>query len=489
MVVKEMNVTTKNISLDNEYLKKLKPYIDRHNGNFSSAIREIIDKTEKSVIPDNSSCVYNPLFNWLLSEMDGRLVPCDVLNMIIPPWLIHKINEIGKYVNGNLDNLDWNVNVQIDCDNVNYPSSILITISGDSQKTKIVSLMVSQFIVENSPESHPFAIKSVGNLGDSIRIELSSVSNKKDGIESLITFFGGMEEIANAIKSRSSLWKCIIHRHVVSNYQMVTVHKNYYEDMLAGEIPMGEIMIEILAKKPIHEISLQELLPLIRQVYEVSGVADRVEIKDSNIILFHSYRNKDAIERIKKSLIMLMEIGGHLYDGKITANMVVLSHRPDVGMKINQIVDHLKNSNSKLDQELVMFMTYLKDLKNIHDTPMSISVLGRRIGTSLIQEYEKENGIKQWDLENFQKAFTLIDSKIHRDSEWKLEGNSLLYRIKKCNIVMEGNTVDAYVCRAAREAFKGALGYAFGNKAELYIRRLVTHGDSHCEVSIKLQQL
>lgn len=479
-------MTTKNISLDNEYLSKLKPYIDKHNGNFSSAIREIIDKTEKSVIPDNSSCVHNPLFNWLLNEVDGRLIPDDILHTMMPKWMIHKISEIDKYINRNLASLDWNVNVRIDCDNATFPSSALVTITGDSQKTKIVSVMVSQFIVENSPDSTPFAIKSMTNLGDSIRVELSRVSHKKDGIKSLITFFGGMEETAKAIKSRMSLWKCIVHRHVASNYQMVTIHKNYYEDILAGEIPMGEIMIEILAKKPVREISLKELLPLIRQVYEVSGVVDRVEIRDHNMILFHSYRNKDTIERIKKSLIMLMETSGHLYDGKITTNMIVLEHRPDVGMRINQIVNNLKNSNSKLDQELVMFMIYLKDLKNIHYAPMSISVLGRRISTSLIQEYEKENNVKQWDLINFQKVFTLIDSKIHRESEWKLEGNNLLYKIKKCDIVTEGNAFDAYTCRAAIEAFKDALGYAFGNRAELQIRRLVTHGDNHCEVSIKL---
>jgi len=97
-----------------------------------------------------------------------------------------------------------------------------------------------------------------------------------------------------------------------------------------------------LAKKPIQDIPLNELLPLIKQVYKVSGVVDRVETRNNNLILFHSYRNKDAIERIKKSLIMLMETSGHLYDGKTTANMIVLEHRPDVGTKINQIVEHLK---------------------------------------------------------------------------------------------------------------------------------------------------
>ncbi len=478
-------MTTKNISLDNEYLKRLKPYIEKHNGNFSSAIREIIDKTEKSVIPDNSSCVYNPLFNWLLSEIDGRLIPIDVLGMMIPQYLIRKMSELEKYINKSIENLDWNVKVTIDCDNDTIPSSILVTTTGYGYKIKMVSLMVAQFMIQNSSDKSPLAIRSVANFGNSIRVELFRISNKKDGIKSLNTFFGSMEEVAEALKSRTSLWKCLIHRHIISNYQMVTIHKNYYEDMLSGKIPMGETMIEILAKKPVQDINIKELLPLIKQVYEISGAADRVEIRNNDIILFHSYRSKDATERIKRSLIMLMETSGHLYDGKTTANMIVLEHRPDIGLKINQIVEDLKNSNNKLDQELVILMTYLKDLKKINDTPMSISVLGRRIGTSLMQEYERQNAIKKWNLTNFQKAFTLIDSKIHRESEWKLEGNNLLYRIKKCDIVMEGDNIDAYMCRAAREAFKGALYYAFGSKAELDIKRLVTHGDNYCEVSIK----
>lgn len=481
-------MTTKNISLDNEHLNKLKPYIEKHNGNFSSAIREIIDKTEKSVIPDNSSCIYDPFLNWLLEEVYGRLIPDNILCMMIDPLLIRNIGDLSKYINKKLSELDWKVLVQVDYNNTTRPYSISIDVAGESHKMNIVTLMISQFIIQNSPESSPFFIKSVMSLGSHIKVELSSAVNRKEGLKSLITFFGEMEETTKAIKDRKSFWNHIVNRHTISNYQMVTIHKNYYEDILAGKIPMGETIIEILAKKPIQDIPLGELLPLIKHVYEISGVVDKVEIRGSNIILFHNYRNKDATERIKKSLIMLMETNGHLYDGKTATNMIVIEHRPDVGTKINQIVDNLKNGKSKLDQELVTFMTYIKDLKNIYDTPMSISVLGRRIGTSLMQEYEKENNIKQWDLSNFQKAFTLIDSKIHRESEWKLEGNNLLYRIKKCDIVTEGDTFDAYVCRAAREAFKGSLSYAFGDKAELYIKRLVTRGDNYCEVNIKLPQ-
>ncbi len=94
---------------------------------------------------------------------------------------------------------------------------------------------------------------------------------------------------------------------------------------------------------------------MYKQVYEVSGAVDRVEIRNTSLILFHGYRNKDSIERIKRSLIMLMETNGHLYDRKTTANMIVIKHSPDVGMKINQIVEDLKNSNNRLDQELVRY--------------------------------------------------------------------------------------------------------------------------------------
>jgi hypothetical protein len=327
------------------------------------------------------------------------------------------------------------------------------------------------------------------NIGNSIKIELCRCKNKKEAINSMITFFGRMEEIAKAMKSRMSFWKCIVNRHVLSNYQMVTVHRNYYEDILAGKIPIGEIMIETIAKRPIQDIGLKEILGLIKQVYEASRVVDKVDIRNDSIVLFHSYRNKEAIERIKKQLIMLLETNGHLYDAKSTTNMIILEHRPEIGIKINEIVNNLKTSGSKLDEELIMFLSFLKGLKHMPDTSMTVTLLGRRIGTKLMQEYEKENNIKIWNLETFQKAFEVIDSKIHRESEWKLDNKSLLYRIRKCNITMEGETFDAYICRTAREAFKGALDYAFGNRAELGIKKLLTHGDNICEVSIQIKDM
>lgn len=249
---------------------------------------------------------------------------------------------------------------------------------------------------------------------------------------------------------------------------------------------MGEITIENLAKRPIQEIPLKEMLSLIKEVYENSRVVDTVEIDKDGIIIFHNYRNKDAIEKLRKTFVMLLEANGHLYEAKSTANMIVFTHRPDIGIKINEIVNTLKVSNTRLDKELITFMEYLKEVKSTPDITLSLTSLGRRIGKSLMQVYENENNIKNWDQENFKKAFEIIDSKIHRESEWKVEGKSLVYIIKKCNIASEGDMFDMYLCHTGRETFKGALSYAFGNKAELEIKKLISHKDKFCEVVIKI---
>ncbi len=478
-------IVTKHISLDNECVEKLKPYVEKHSSNFSAAVREIIEKAGKSGFPANSSALDSTLFKWMLNELDGILLPDAVLEEIIDRSLMNSMGQLERYLNNRFKELDWDINLTLKCDNDSFPSEALIELKGTNQKIKFAASLVSQYFVKNSLEGSPLEIRSVVNISDCIRVEMSK-SNKKDALNSLSKFFGGRDEVINAVKSRLEFWKSIINRHALSNYNMVTVHRNYFEDLLSGKAPMGEIAIEYLSKKPINEIPLKEMLSHIKEVYETSRVVDRVEINNDAIILFHNYRNDAAIERLKKSLIMLLETNGHTYDAKSTTNMIVLTHRPDIGIKINEIVENLKNSNSRLDHELIMFMAFLKEVKSCPDIPLSLASLGGRIGKSLMQEYEHENNIKSWNLENFKNALELIDSKIHRKSEWKLEGKNLLYTIRKCGLATEGNTFDTYVCHTAREVFKGALNYAFGNRAELEIKKLLTHGDNCCEVLIRI---
>ncbi|HEY9245604.1 MAG TPA: hypothetical protein VIO11_02045 [Candidatus Methanoperedens sp.] len=463
----------------------MQPYVLRHKGNFSAAVRDIIDHVGKSVFPSNSAAMESPLFKWVLNELEGVLVPDSVLDEMLDPILINSMRRLEECLNFRFNELEWDISITIKSDKDTLPSDVLAEIRGTAPRIRFVACILSQFLVKNSLEREPLEICSVVNLNECIKIEFSR-SNKKEAQDSLITYFGGMNEAMNVIQSRPAFWKAVIKRHLLSNYNMVTVHRNYFEDLLSNNIPLGEITIENLAKRPIEEIPLKEMLLLIKEVYETSRVVDRVEIENENIILFHSYRAREAAEKIKKILVTLLEANGHLYDAKSTANMIVLTNRPDVSVKVDEIVDNLKTSSSNMDQELVMFMTFLRGLKDIPDIPLSMTALGRKIGKSLMQEYEKEKGIKSWNLNNFKDAFEIINSRLHIECDWKLEGKNLLYTVKKCNIATEGNKFDTYICHTARETFKGALTHAFGNGAELEIKKLLTHGDKFCEVVIRI---
>ena len=479
-------MVTRHISLDEEHVEKIKPYFEARNGNFGAALKDVINEAEKYNHPNNSCAIDISLLNWMITEMDGTFVPRIVLDEIIDPMLIRSMTGLEDNLKRWISELKWDITLDLKYDLESFPSNVHIEIRGDTQKIKFVGSMISQFLIMNSIEQAPIEIKNVFNTNNCIKVQLSR-SNKKDAQNSLCIFFGGMDEIKNIIKGRPAFWKGLISRHTSSNYNMVTLHRNLLEDLFADKIPSGEIMIENLARRPIQEIPLKEMLSLIKEVYETSRIVDRVDIDNDQIVLSHIYRTKEASEKLKKSILALLEANGHLYYAKSAANMIVLTHRPDVGIKINEIVSNLKTSYNRVDQELVMFMTFLEGLKELPDIPLSLTALGNRMGTTLMKEYEKENGIKNWDLENFQKALQIIDSKLHRISEWKLDGRkNLLYTIRKCQIVAEGNMFDTYVCHTAREAFKVALRYAFGNKAELNINKLLTHGDDFCEVFIRI---
>jgi predicted hydrocarbon binding protein len=420
--------------------------------------------------------------------VEQTLIPDDVLDEMINPMYIYSLKNFENYIYHKLNELRWNIDLSIDYDHDTRPSNIHIKLNGPNPNIKFIASLLSQFLVKNSIEINPFEIKSVKGTGEKLELYLSK-SDKIASRESLIKFFGNKEDINIALKERPNFWKILFHMHIQSNYNMVTVHRNYFEDIILGNPSMGEVIIETLARKPVQDIAKHDMLSLIKKVYEDSRIVDRVDIDGDDISVFHSFRDIKAADKIKKSLIMILEANGHLYDAKICSNIITLRHRPEIGIKINEIVNSLKTSDSTVDQQLIVFLTFIKGLKELNDIPLYLTSLGRRIGKGLLEEYEKEKHISNWNLENFKEALSDINFKIHTDSEWELENNYLSYKIRRCNLAKESDGhFDNYICHIAREVFKGALAYAFGGRAEIEVKKLLSHGDKCCEIVIKLHK-
>src|SRR3989304_59232 len=93
-------VVTKHISLDEESFGKMKPYVEKHHGNFSAALKEIISQAGKSGLPPNSSAIDNPLFKWMLLEVNGILIPDTVLDELKNPLLRSGARVISMNASG-----------------------------------------------------------------------------------------------------------------------------------------------------------------------------------------------------------------------------------------------------------------------------------------------------------------------------------------------------------------------------------------------------
>lgn len=474
---------SRHISIEEEYVEKMQPYLDRHNGNIVGAIKEIIDQAER-YNPYHALAIDISLLNWMLKETEDTLISDAVLDELIDPKLIGSMKMLEKRVNSRFNNLGWDIKISLIADKDTSPFNILIEIRGAPKKIRFVSRMISQYMIRHLLKKSSVAIRHIVNSDEYVKIEMSK-SSEKESLDSLSRFFGKMDDTLKIIKAKPPFWKDLVREHHLTNYNMVTVHKNYFEDLLAGNTPLGEIMIEILAKRPVQEIPLSEILPMIQHVYETARVVDKVYIDNDNIILYHNYRTKEAVDKLKTILVMLLDAGGHLYDATSSSNMIILKHRPDVGTKINEIVNRLKTSDNRIDQELTMFATFLSGLGDIPDMPLSYAILGRRIGRTLMQEYEAENNINTWSLEDFKKAIETIDSRLHRKSELKLEKGILKYVITKCGIATDKDKFNPYLCHTMRETFKGALNYVFGDKVELEFNKSLSRGDNLCEVIIR----
>lgn len=327
-------VQTRNISLAEEHIEKIKSYVVKYNSNFSAAIRDIIGRTTKK-----SSLSDDYLFRCLMKEVDGVLLPDNILNEIIDPYLINSMESLETFLNDKF--FDWNIHITLKYDTNVFPCNVVLDIrsggeEGDSwgcgQKIRLAASIISQFLVKNT---HIFPLKisrvdldEVNGLSGCGSVEFSR-SDKQEAMKSLVRFFGENEERNQILRdmrrgSNVNFWKSIVDLHVSSGYNMVTIHKQYFESLFSEKVFVDDIMIENLAKKPICDIPLVEMFDYIKRVNDTSNIIDRFEIDGDKLILFHNYRDKSAIEKLRDGFILLLGASGHSYNAKLANNMIIL---------------------------------------------------------------------------------------------------------------------------------------------------------------------
>lgn len=481
-------VVRKHISIERKYVDKVKPFLTKHDGNFSAAIREIIDlAAHPRIVLTHSEGVLlfdPPTASWLLGKTAGILPEREFLNEIADPLVFKSVSSTLEYFDIKFKELGWGTEFSLNCDNDTVPTTAMLTIKGENYS--LIDLSARVFSLFLAVQKR-LGIEAVYRRAKSIKLTYKLRESTETAVSDLKRHLGIMHDLFSEIEKQPDFWRALVKKYRDSNYKTVAIHLDHFEDLLAKKTPIGEIGIELMAKRPIKDIPLCELLLLMKEVYETAHIVESIDIEGDTIKVSHSYGNPRAVDTLKKILLHMLEANGHTYNARSTRNLIILKHMPEIGIKISELIMNLKKSGSDFDKELIAFLTFLSGLKDAPDIGDSIRALGYRMSKQILKEYEKENKIRGWDIKTFKEALSAFDSKIGKHSEWRtVDGSSICYAVRKCALVQIGGSFNIDICQFSRGFFKGAIEHVFKNDADVKVIKLLTHGDDRCEVCIRV---
>lgn len=487
-------VQRKHIALEPEHVSKLQPLIDKHHGNLSAAIREAIDLTEIALqyydtIEDAKSLITNlkeigedqviiqaPVFHWLLKKDKGLIIDKQTLDYMIDPFSITTISELQDYINNMCRDFGWHVDVMIDSDDNDNPTYTTITLNSNyKERIYFLGIILSKYLAIYKN----LGIISVHPQLDEIEIELEQKKSNDEALQNLVDNLGYMVNIEKELTAHPNFWHCLINEHSASSYNLVTIHRNFYEDLLIGKIPKAILTIESGNIRPLEEMPFAAFLHTIKTVAETSRMVDKIYIEGNNLKIRHGFRNMKAVRNIKDIFISILEKSGYNYDSEITSSYIYLTHHPEIDKKISELFVKLSENIDKVPKIISEFVNFIKTLEKI-DFLEQLQVFGRRLGRQIIIYHENKYGSRHWDLTTFANAFKVVDTQIK--SQWEIRTNSMEYTVHECSYADDFNK-----CHMHREIFKGAIEYAFGTLAEVEIIKLLGHGDDYCDVYITVK--
>lgn len=476
-------VIRKHISIEKKYEDKIKPFLIKHEGNFSAAIRDIIDlAVDKRIAFDHSDRVMlfdSSIANFFLIKTLDIIPEKEILSEIADPSLFNSVSETVEFFNIKFNELDWKIEFSLDCDSDTGPTTGVLTIK--SEYYPLISLCAKIISLYLAVEKH-LGIDDIHKRKTAIELKYELRGSEDVAISDLNKHLGIMQDLFSEIEKRPGFWQAIVKKYRDSNYKTIAVHKDTFEELLAKEIPVGEIGIELIAKRPIKDIPHREFLHILKEVYESSMVAENVDIEGDTVKVFHNYKNPTAVNTLEKILLNQFKANGHTYISESTRNLIIFQHLNELGIRISKIIEKLNRSNSSFDKEICAFLTLLNNIEKSRDVHGSLGIIGYTMSKRIFKEYDQEYDIREWDMKTFQEAFSTLDLKIGRITEWKnVDNNSVCYSVNKCSLAHAGGEFNTDMCQLVRGLFKGAIEYAFKDDVEIKPIKQLSHGDEICE--------
>ena len=290
----------KNVSMEDEYLQKLQPFLDKNNGNLSAAIRDAIELADaalqghesvedaleyftegstkypeirNSLIESGECILISQLsFRWLIENTDGILVADELVSELFNPYRIKNISDLLEYLNKRSRNLGWGIEASIS----NWEedrTEVIVLEHGDPSLRAFLAEIISIFLGRYLNLDVSF----VHRKSNSILIFLKEYRSDTDVPPGVRKNFGTLDYTFKEIKSRPDFWTSLVERYRLHRYERINLNRDVFEVFLSGEVPDITSFFEAFAGKSIREIPLCELFVICKKLISATQLVSDIE--------------------------------------------------------------------------------------------------------------------------------------------------------------------------------------------------------------------
>jgi hypothetical protein len=487
----------KSISLNEEYLKKIEPLIQKHNGNLSAVIREIIDLADVAFKdPDSVKRLILGLTNkrsltsttliWALKNLAGRLPDEEVVHNIIGND-ITSISSLEKHLNELMGEVYWDSSIKISPDEDRMPEKVSFIISGPNQDmNRFLAAVVAVFV----SEKYNLGVISIRNENNSLDMNMKR-GEKEEVLKSISDSFGYMDNAFFELYKKPDFWNMIITLYAKMNYDMVVIPKQLFEEILDGRTSHKiTTCIEMFYGCPINQIPLEDLLKKIQDIYQYTGMIEKVDIDKDSLIMHHTFTEPEAIKKLAYMFVELLRMSGHTYNSITSRNLIVLKPVPRAGKIVIKMIDELKITEEPFENYHKDLLKMFDLLKNMPPNDEMIKSLGCEFGKMMIQNYEKDKKIGVWDTETFIGYMQETGVILKQNSKWETIGKNVIHgKIIACPLVKDDDKFNNLNCTFIKGMFDGWISHAFGEQIEILhsAPQTTTNGNGFCEIYVALR--
>ncbi|MCL7413523.1 MAG: hypothetical protein M8353_07915 [ANME-2 cluster archaeon] len=346
-------IIRKNIALEQKHMNKLKPLLQKNDNNLSAAVRDAIDfadmainlfgtlneaKThltntqpvlshlEETIQSGQNVVISYPTLLWFLKYSGGILMDREIVEEVLDPLNIDTISELDRKMNEICQEFGWQIKVSLfSMDNLEPESVTLMISDGSEALREFVALHIAQFFAYKLN----LDVEIMHLRATSLRVDFRKIESNTR-FKGLEKYFGYNSQVVNELLRQPTFWRTLVTVHVVTNYNIVSIGRDNFANVLANKPLKNTSIIESFVEKHISDIPFQEFLETIKLLHENMGLVEKIEYSDMETIkIYHGYKNEDAIKRLTDFYIYLLESNGHSFSAKYSASLIILEEIRD----------------------------------------------------------------------------------------------------------------------------------------------------------------